>query len=194
MGISERKQRERSDRERRIVVSAGAIAEREGWDAVTIRRLAAEIEYSQPVIYSHFPNRDAIIAAVAIEGFGDLAAALTAALGPDLAPRETLNAVAIAYLDFAFTRPALCDAMFVLPVDLRFARSDTPEELRRTFGALMTSLTPFCTEVETAAEALWASLHGLAMLERHGRIRGAYRTARIGLIVDMITRGGSTAG
>ena len=74
MGIAERKLRERAEREHRIVAAARAIAEREGWDAVTIRRLAEEIEYSQPVLYSHFESRDAIVAAVAIEGFQEITA------------------------------------------------------------------------------------------------------------------------
>ena len=52
------------------------IAEREGWSAVTIRRLADEIEHSQPVLYSHFENRDAIVAAVALEGFREISVAL----------------------------------------------------------------------------------------------------------------------
>jgi len=75
LGIAERKGRERSEREHRIVAAARVIAEREGWDAVTIRRLADEIEYSQPVLYSHFANRDAIVAAVAVEGFKELTVA-----------------------------------------------------------------------------------------------------------------------
>ena len=69
LGISERKGRERVEREQRIVASARSIAEAEGWAAVTIRRLAEEVEYSQPVLYSHFENRDAIVAAVAVEAF-----------------------------------------------------------------------------------------------------------------------------
>ena len=81
MGITERKGRERAEREHRIVAAARLIAEREGWDAVTIRRLADEIEYSQPVLYSHFENRDAIVAAVAVEGFKEITAALREAAG-----------------------------------------------------------------------------------------------------------------
>jgi len=69
VGIAERKSRERAEREGRIISAARVIAEKEGWDAVTIRRLAKEIEYSQPVLYSHFASRDAIVEAVAVEGF-----------------------------------------------------------------------------------------------------------------------------
>ena len=121
MGIAERKGRERAEREHRIVAAARAIAEREGWDAVTIRRLAEEIEYSQPVLYSHFENRDAIVAAVAVEGFKDITAALRTAANGSTGRRNALKNVAMAYLAFALSRPALYEAMFVLPTSLRFA-------------------------------------------------------------------------
>src|SRR3954465_5734989 len=112
MGIAERKSRERADREDRIVAAARAIAESEGWDAVTIRRLADEIEFSQPVLYSHFENRDAIIAAVAVEGFKDITAALRTAASESPGRRKALENVALAYLGFALGRLALYEAMF----------------------------------------------------------------------------------
>ncbi|NTG47332.1 TetR/AcrR family transcriptional regulator [Agrobacterium rhizogenes] len=187
MGISERKAREREERERRIVVAARTIAEREGWASVTIRRLADEIEFSQPVLYSHFQNRDEIVGAVALEGFGELAAILRAAIRPSSTPRELVEGVATAYLDFAFARPAMYEAMFVLPTGLRFARSDTPPQLREGFGAMATVIAPFSKDVDTATETFWAALHGLAQLERHGRIRPAFRAHRITLIMQMVS-------
>ncbi|CAM5629374.1 TetR/AcrR family transcriptional regulator [Streptomyces violaceorubidus] len=63
MTIQTRRERERAERERLIVTAARDLAEAEGWDAVTTRRLAAEIEYSQPVLYSHFKGKGAIMAA-----------------------------------------------------------------------------------------------------------------------------------
>ncbi|ACM28135.1 TetR/AcrR family transcriptional regulator [Agrobacterium sp. SHOUNA12C] len=187
MGISERKAREREERERRIIVAARTIAEREGWASVTIRRLADEIEFSQPVLYSHFQNRDEIVGAVALEGFGELAAILRAAIRPSSTPRELVEGVATAYLDFAFARPAMYEAMFVLPTGLRFARSDTPPQLREGFGAMATVIAPFSKDVDTATETFWAALHGLAQLERHGRIRPAFRAHRITLIMQMVS-------
>ncbi|AYG63549.1 TetR/AcrR family transcriptional regulator [Rhizobium jaguaris] len=193
MGISERKTRERAERERRIVVAARTIAERDGWASVTIRRLAEEIEYSQPVLYSHFENRDQIVGAVALEGFGELAVMLRAAIRPSSTPKERVEGVAAAYLDFAFARPAMYEAMFVLPTGLRFARSDTPAQLRDGFGAMATVIAPFSQDVDTATETFWAALHGLAELERHGRIRPAFRAHRITLIVQMVS-GNSESG
>jgi AcrR family transcriptional regulator len=186
LGITERKSRERAERESRIVAAARRIAEAEGWEAVTIRRLAQDIEYSQPVVYSHFASRDAIVGAVAIEGFGDMAEKLREAVRLSSSSREALAAVATAFLDFAFDRPAIYEAMFVLRSGLRFARSDTPPQLRATFGALMAAISPFCQDAELATETFWAALHGLAELERHGRIRPAFRSHRLAGVVEAV--------
>lgn len=82
MSVQERKERERAVRERLIVATARELAERQGWDAVTTRRLAERIEYSQPVLYSHFRGKREIIGAVALEGAAEMAAALRAAPAP----------------------------------------------------------------------------------------------------------------
>lgn len=183
MGVAERKSRERAEREQRIVAAARAIAEREGWEAVTVRRLAEEIEYSQPVLYSHFENRTAIVAAVAVEGFREIGEVLRAAADKAGGPAEAVDAVARAYLDFALGHPALYEAMFVLPTDLRFAEADTRAELRAAFEAIAAAVAPFCANAEVAAEAFWAALHGLAELERSGRIRPGAREERVALVV-----------
>lgn len=190
MGIAERKGRERAEREQRIVAAARAIAEREGWDAVTIRRLADEIEYSQPVLYSHFKNRDAIVTAVALEGFREIATALQRAASGSKGQRSALESVAVAYLAFGQRRPALYHAMFVLPTNLRFAEAETPPELRAGFDVLAAVVAPFCTDVEIVTESFWAALHGLAELERSGRIRPTARSERIAFIVRAIAESG----
>ena len=193
LGTAERKGRQRAEREHRIIAAARVIAEREGWDAVTIRRLADEIEYSQPVLYSHFENRDAIVAAVAVEGFKELTKALREAAGGSTGRRNALKNVAMAYLAFARSRPALYDAMFVLPTDLRFAEAGTRPELRAGFETLAAVVTPFCVDVALVAETFWAALHGLAELERSGRIRPSARGERIALVVQAIVASGSSS-
>jgi len=190
LGIAERKGRERAEREHRIVAAARVIAEREGWDAVTIRRLADEIEYSQPVLYSHFENRDAIVAAVAVQGFEEITVALRKAASESTGRRNALKNVAMAYLAFALGHPALYDAMFVLPTNLRFAEAGTRPELRAGFEALAAVVTPFCVDVAVVTETFWAALHGLAELERSGRVRPAARDERIALLVRAIVVSG----
>jgi AcrR family transcriptional regulator len=192
LGGAERKSRERAEREHRIVAAARAIAERDGWDAVTIRRLADEIEYSQPVLYSHFENRDAIVAAVAVEGFQEITVALREAASGSTGRRNALKNVAMAYLGFALSRPALYQAMFILPTVLRFAEARTRPELRAAFEALAAVVTPFCVDVAVVTETFWAALHGLAELERSGRVRRSARGERIALVVRAIAVSGNS--
>lgn len=193
MGIGERKGRDRAERESRIVAAARTIAEREGWDAVTIRRLAEEIEYSQPVLYSHFENRDAIVAAVAVEGFREIAVALRDAAIGSPGGRNALETVALAYLDFALRHPALYEAMFISPTNLRFAEAGTRPELRAGFDALAAVVAPFCVDVDAATETFWAALHGLVELERSGRIRSSARRERIACLVRAIVVSGKSS-
>jgi AcrR family transcriptional regulator len=188
LGIAERKGRERAERERRITAAARLIADGEGWDAVTIRRLAEEIEYSQPVLYSHFENRDAIVAAVAVEGFRELAMALQQAGRESTDRRKALENVAMAYLAFARRHPSLYEAMFTLPTRLRFAEDDTKSELKDGFEALAAVVAPSSADVDVATETFWAALHGLAELERSGRIRQGARSERVALVVQGLLR------
>ena len=184
MGAEERKSRERSEREHRIIAAARLIAASEGWSAVTIRRLAEEIEYSQPVLYSHFENRGAIVAAVAVEGFRELAVALRQAADESDDRRDSIRNVALAYLAFASRHPALYEAMFTMPTGLRFAVSDTKSELRDAFMALAAVVWPSGSDVDVVTEIFWATLHGFAELERSGRIRPSARDQRVALVVS----------
>jgi AcrR family transcriptional regulator len=183
LGIAERKGRHRAERQNRIIAAARLIAEGEGWDAVTIRRLADEIEYSQPVLYSHFENRDAIVAAVAVEGFREITTVLQRAARESTDRRNAIESGAKAYLAFARKHPALYEVMFTLPTSLRFAEAETRSELKAAFNALAALVMPENTNAEVATETFWAALHGLAELERSGRIRQSARVERIGLIV-----------
>jgi len=87
MTSQDRKERERAQRRQIIIDAARELAEVEGWESVTTRRLADRIEYSQPVLYSHFGGKDAIVSAVALEGFGELGALLHQARKRPVQPR-----------------------------------------------------------------------------------------------------------
>ncbi|MGW7613127.1 TetR/AcrR family transcriptional regulator [Streptomyces sp. NPDC054766] len=189
MSVQERKQRERAERERLIVATARELAERQGWDAVTTRRLAERIEYSQPVLYSHFRGKREIIGAVALEGAAELAAALRAATSTVDGPRERVTALALAYLDFAERNPAVYDAIFQLDGGLAFAHEDTPEPLKDAFAALLESLGEVAGDgvhPGLFTEVFWASLHGLATLTRAGRLLPEDAAPRVELLVDRL--------
>jgi AcrR family transcriptional regulator len=188
MSVQERKQREQADRERLIVATARELAEQQGWDAVTTRRLAERIEYSQPVLYSHFRGKREIIGAVALEGAAEMAAALRATSAMD-GPRTRVTALARAYLDFAERNPAVYDAMFQLDGGLTFANEDTPEPLKDAFAALLESLGEVAGDGVHPAlftEVFWAALHGLATLTRAGRLPPRDAEQRVELLVDRL--------
>jgi AcrR family transcriptional regulator len=189
MSVRERRERDRVSREQLIVTAARELAEAEGWDAVTTRRLAERVEYSQPVLYSHFAGKAGIVRAVALEGFSELAAELrrarTAAPDADAA----LRAVAAAYQGFAQSRPAVYDAMFVMPTDIPFAMPETPAAPRAAFAELLAALAPLAgnRDLQTLAEVAWSALHGLAALARGNRLRASHQQARLDLLADQLT-------
>ncbi|MEU8849624.1 TetR/AcrR family transcriptional regulator [Streptomyces sp. NPDC048564] len=192
MSIQTRKERERAERERLIVTAARELAEAEGWDAVTTRRLAAEIEYSQPVLYSHFKGKDAIMAAVAVQGCADMADELRTARTAAQGKRAALVAVGETYTAFARRRPALYDAMFTHRVDLPFATPEAPEALQRAFAELLAAVEPIAAEGDDPGlltETYWASLHGLVTLMRSGRLPEGAHEQRLELLTGHFTAG-----
>ncbi|GAA3045676.1 TetR/AcrR family transcriptional regulator [Streptomyces roseofulvus] len=189
MSVQERKQRERAERERLIVATARELAEQQGWDAVTTRRLAERIEYSQPVLYSHFRGKREIIGAVALEGAAELATAVRAATSAADGPRERVVALARTYLDFAARNPAVYDALFQLDGGLPYAQEDTPEPLKDAFTALLESLGEVAGDgvhPGMFTEVFWASLHGLVTLTRAGRLLPQDAAPRVELLVDRL--------
>ncbi|SDX05078.1 transcriptional regulator, TetR family [Saccharopolyspora shandongensis] len=189
MSVQERKQREQADRERLIVATARELAEQQGWDAVTTRQLAERIEYSQPVLYSHFRGKREIIGAVALQGAAEMAAALRAAASAADGPRARVTALARAYLDFAERNPAVYDALFQLDGGLVFADEKTPEPLKDAFAALLETLGEVAGEDVHSGlftEVFWAALHGLATLTRAGRQLTGDAERRVELLVDRL--------
>lgn len=194
----ERRLREQAQRGQLILTTAREMAEAEGWDSVTTRRLAERIEYSQPVLYQHFKNKEAIVHGVALEGFAELAAALRAARtavdrtaadrrGGD--PRAALDAVARAYVDFAARGPVLYQAMLTLDVGLAQAGDDTPQPLLDTFDAIREAVAPVAgdRDPDLLAEILWSAWHGLAALSWGKRLRPGLTSERLAALTDLVT-------
>ncbi|MFE3902045.1 TetR/AcrR family transcriptional regulator [Streptomyces sp. NPDC059153] len=147
------------------------LAEAEGWEAVTIRHLAERVEYSQPVLYSHFKGKDAMVAAVAEEGFAGLAELLRDARTAAGARAGERPACGVPVL-FALRRrtPGPLQAMFVMPTQLKFASEERPTALRAAFDVFVEALPEETVGREAHAELLWAALHGISTLSATGRI------------------------
>ncbi|MEV4125595.1 TetR/AcrR family transcriptional regulator [Nocardia sp. NPDC049707] len=184
--IKERRERERAQRHQLIITAARELAEAEGWEAVTTRRLAERVEYSQPVLYSHFSGKDAIVRAVAIDGFGELAAHLRRARLANPEPRQALHAVSRAYLEFATERPALYLAMFIMPTDVKFAHAETPPPLRAAFDEFVSCFRPDNARRELFAEVIWSALHGIATLSASGRIPPDNQGERLDFLITQL--------
>jgi AcrR family transcriptional regulator len=178
-----------AERRQQILDAARAVADADGWAAVTSRRLADAIGYTQPVLSAHFPGgKTEIMRTVALAGFTELTAATRAATGRKTGARA-VAAVADAYLDFAAAHPSLYEAMFQLPIDARFAQDDAEAELRSGFDALAAALGD--DGGGTATEVLWSALHGMSLLERAGRMRPEHRPNRVAELADRFTRAGA---
>jgi AcrR family transcriptional regulator len=185
MAIEDRRARERAARRQLITATARKLAEEEGWDAVTTRRLSTEIEYSQPVLYKHFAGMEGIVASVAVQGFAELGKALSAARDGAVDGPDALARVAHAFIGFARDNPALFDAMFTRTTTLAFAAEDTPAELNASFAELRAAVEQVAgtRDPDTLAEVVWAALHGLITLDRAGRLRPDYHAERVDTLI-----------
>jgi AcrR family transcriptional regulator len=191
MPIGDRRARELAARRRLIITTARKLAEANGWDCVTTRRLSTEIEYSQPVLYAHFDGMDHIIEAVAIDGFGELTDALQTARFNAATGIDALRRIAHAYVEFARENRALYDAMFTRTTTLHFAAEDTPPELQTAFAELrdVVSTIDNRKDPDTLTEVFWAALHGLITLTANHRLRPGHDLARVDLLVDILAFG-----
>jgi AcrR family transcriptional regulator len=102
MGITERRLRQKEEVRSRILTTAWQMVKEDGWQSLSIRKIADAIEYSVPVIYDHFENKETILMEFAREGFQALSKKIQIAKEKYNDPVEQLKTVADAYWSFAF--------------------------------------------------------------------------------------------
>lgn len=175
-----RRERERADARTAILAAARDLAREDGWDAVTMRRLADRIAYSANFAYRYFSGRDDILLALVRDGFTRLRDGMAAAAapgpvagpddGPEGAPAAAVRRAGHAYLDFALAEPDLYQVMYGLG-GVHVPTADTAVE-GQAVGDLLVAL---LTDAGDAAAAdhvlrLWATAHGLVALLGVGRL------------------------
>jgi AcrR family transcriptional regulator len=96
--------------------AARRLLQREGAEAVTMRRVAKTAGFTPMAIYRHYPDRASLLNALADEGFADLGARLAAVKASGSAAARLLK-MADAYLDHALEKPRLFELMFLQPRD-----------------------------------------------------------------------------
>ena len=137
------------------MTAALTIAKREGWPALTIRKVGEEIEYSAPMIYEYFASKEEMLLELVREGFAQLNTAMQQAHRSTGDSEARLFDVAWAYWDFAVVNPELYQLMH--------GSSETP--LNK--AVMIQAVQEVC---ETAQTALieWAQDNGVAMEDAYG--------------------------
>lgn len=160
-----------------ILAGATALLERTGnEEAVTLRAVARQVGISAPSIYSHFPDREAIVDAVVDGAYGDFNAAIedatNAAIAAGAGPREQVRAGCAAYLQFAAERPNRYKLLFERQYRIG---GDVPDLQIASFDLLVRSIQGCVaagisdsTDPVRDATAIWVALHGYATL--HARL------------------------
>ncbi len=134
-------------------------------EAISLKSLAAGLGVSQPAPYRHFSSREALLEAVATEGFEQFRTAL--AVADAASERERLELSSLAYLSFGRINFGLYRLMFASRLlhttrdeALRRASADAFDDLLRRISGLVAP-----SEVRATAIWVWSTLHGLVMLE-----------------------------
>jgi AcrR family transcriptional regulator len=160
----------------KIVRAAHRLLDREGADAVTMRRVAEAVGITPMAIYRHFPDRDALLKRVSDDSVKAVAEEWSRPSGdPDLARR--LPATLESYLDYALAHPHLFDHAFSaprddarrFPEDFRARRSPTLNVLADALSEGMRQGALREDDPWDLAMSFWAHAHGLIMLYRAGR-------------------------
>lgn len=149
--------------------AAWELLEEDGSAGLSMRAVARRAGVSPTAPYRHFSDRDALVSAVAAEGYRELAEQL-AAVHPAPATPDELASVAVAYVRFALDRPALFRAMFAEPCDLgNEERAGATEALAEYVRGVVHRTFPGA-DPEALWTPVWALVHGLAFLHLDGKL------------------------
>jgi len=142
-----------------LLEAARTILEEESLSALTLRAVARKAGVSHAAPYRHFPNHEALLVELSIEGFDELREALAEAAKAQGTECDKIATIGAAYMRFVAQRPALARLMF---------GSQLPN--RDQFPALGLKADSIGSEIGATLHdsalglAVWASVHGLAML------------------------------
>jgi AcrR family transcriptional regulator len=174
MGVKERREREREEVKGKILDAARELFVAEGWDAVTMRKIAEKIEYSPTAIYLHFADKDALLRELCATDYGALAKQF-GKLAKVEDPIERLRRIGHAYVDFAAEFPNHYRFMFMTVhpnVEEKLLQKGNPEE--DAYGFLVATvaeaiekkrLLPGLKDADLVAQVVWAAVHGVISIQ-----------------------------
>ena len=114
MEIIERKPRSREHTRSGIMLTAKDIARREGWQAVSIRKIADAIEYSAPIVYEYFDSKDILLNEIREEGFRHLHLEYDRILKLYRDPEKRLYEISLIQWEFSRNHPEIYQVMYNL--------------------------------------------------------------------------------
>jgi len=153
-----------------ILDTAWELVVSEGWQSFSIRKIADAIEYSVPVIYSHFENKDAILLEFNRKGFRLLTDALAAAKAGQSNPADEIRAMGRAYWDFAFSNKEYYQLMFGLGIPTCETVSKIPamqdfnQVIMSSIVAMVPKDKPLPFDPFLKYQSFWSMLHGLVSI------------------------------
>src|ERR1051325_4888940 len=112
MASKDRIQRLKDDTRCNILSVSMDIVNEEGWSALSMRKIADKIEYTAPIIYEYFSNKDAILQELTKMGYIKLASQMEEAQSRFTDPAQQLEAMWLAYWNFAFAEKELYQVMY----------------------------------------------------------------------------------
>jgi len=127
MSHVDRKVREKEAVKTSILAAARAIADKDGWQGVTIRKIADEIEYTPPIVYEHFKNKEDVFHAIMIDGFRGLRDLFDEVRAKETDPKVILMELAHCHMNIAMQNKELFKLMYGLE------RPTPNEEMEETF-------------------------------------------------------------
>ena len=149
--------------------AARELLEEDGSAGLSMRAVARRAGVSPGAPYRHYPDRDALVSAVAAVGYRELAEKL-AAVHPLPSTPDDLAAVAVTYVQFALEHPALFRVMFVEPCDPGSdSRIVATRAISDYVGTVVRHGFPDA-DPDAMSTAVWALVHGLALLHLDGKL------------------------
>lgn len=174
MGVRERRARQKKFLRQEILDAASELFVRNGYENVSMRRIAEKIEYSPTTIYLHFKDKAELLDQVCHETFGRLANVLARIQEQPADPLERLKRGLLAYIKFGLENPHHYRATFMilLPKELaaaKHAKEDSPgmqafDFLRRSISDCVAAGEFRKVDVELVSQTFWAGIHGVTSL------------------------------
>jgi AcrR family transcriptional regulator len=166
MGNKERKARQREELRATVLLAAESIAESEGWEAVTMRRLADEVDYTPPTLYEIFKSKKGVLDELGLKGYHDMLQKFRG-IDTTLPAKERLRCMSRLYWQFSQEHPALYLIMF--GPDIPCPDFVNPPEDGGMFGILcriVAEVRPADTEaaIQQIAIMIWSTIHGFVNL------------------------------